>query len=109
MKFSIPTVLIFRVSLDANGTDGVEPRQGGFMLNHLLAEALAETADNLSRTASILEFTRDAAVDLSPEAQQRLNMVHMGLAMAMQAMNHDELIEVMEQSERYIPVWLSLT
>jgi hypothetical protein len=78
------------------------------MLNCLLADALAVAADNLSLTASILENTRDATVDLSPEAQQRLNMVHMGLAMAMQAMNHDELLQVMEQSDRFIPAWLSL-
>jgi DNA-directed RNA polymerase subunit F len=78
------------------------------MLNCLLAEALAEAAGNLNMTASILESTRDTAVDLSPEAQQRLNMVHMGLAMAMQAMNHDELCQIMEQSERYIPAWLAL-
>jgi DNA-directed RNA polymerase subunit F len=78
------------------------------MLNCLLAEALSEAAGNLNMTASILEKTRDTAVDLSPEAQQRLNMVHMGLAIAMQAMNHDELRQIMEQSERYIPAWLSL-
>lgn len=78
------------------------------MLNCLLAEALSEAADNLNMTASILENTRDTAVDLSPEAQQRLNMVHMGLAMAMQAMNHDELCQIMEQAESYIPTWLSL-
>jgi hypothetical protein len=79
------------------------------MLNSLLAEALAVASDNLNMTASLLECTRDAAVELSPEAQQRLNMVHMGLAMAMQAMNHDELCQIMEQSESYIPAWLSLT
>lgn len=78
------------------------------MLNCLLADALAVAADNLSLTASILENTRDATVELSPEAQQRLNMVHVGLAMAMQAMNHDELLQVMEQSDRFIPAWLSL-
>ena len=65
------------------------------MLNCLLAEALSVAADNLNMTANILESTRDTAVDLSPEAQQRLNMVHMGLAMAMQAMNHDELCQIM--------------
>jgi hypothetical protein len=79
------------------------------MLNTLLAEALAVASDNLNMTASLLECTSDAAVDLSPEAQQRLNMIQLGLAMAMQAMNHDELIQVMEQSESYIPAWLSLT
>jgi hypothetical protein len=78
------------------------------MLNTLLAEALAVASDNLNMTASLLECTNDAAVDLSPEAQQRLNMVHLGLAMAMQAMNHDELIQVMKQSDSYIPAWLSL-
>jgi hypothetical protein len=78
------------------------------MLNCLLADALSVAATNLNLTANILEETRDAAIDLSPEAQQRLNMVHMGLAMAMQAMNHDELCQIMEQSDRYIPAWLSL-
>jgi hypothetical protein len=78
------------------------------MLNSLLAEALAVAADNLSMTANILECTKDAAIDLSPEAQQRLQLVHMGLAMAMQAMNHDELCQIMEQSDSYIPAWLSL-
>jgi hypothetical protein len=89
-------------------TQSQTDKTGGIMLNCLLAEALAVAADNLSMTASVLECTRDAAVDLSPEAQQRLNMVHMGLAMAMQAMNHDELCQIMEQSDSYIPAWLSL-
>ncbi|WP_404785601.1 hypothetical protein [Altericista sp. CCNU0014] len=79
------------------------------MLNSLLAEALAVAADNLNMTASVLECTRDAAVDLSPEAQQRLNLIHMGLAMALQAMNHDELCQIMEQSDSYIPAWLTLS
>jgi hypothetical protein len=73
------------------------------MFNSLLADVLAVAADNLNMTASVLECTTDAAVDLSPEAQQRLSLVHMGLAMAIQAMNHDELCQIMEQSDSYIP------
>lgn len=79
------------------------------MLNCLLADALAAAADNLSMTANILDCTRDTALDLSPEAQQRLSMVHIGLAMAMQAMSHDELLQVMEQADSYVPAWLGLT
>jgi hypothetical protein len=85
-----------------------QTKQAKIMLNRLLADVLAVAADNLMMTANVLECTADAAVDLSPEAQQRLNQVHMGLAMAMQAMNHDELRQVMEQSDSYIPAWLSL-
>jgi hypothetical protein len=96
-----------RFSFDDEYTN--EIKQGAIMLNSLLAEALAVAADNLNMTATVLECTREAAVDLSPEAQQRLNLVHMGLAMAIQAMNHDELCQIMEQSDRFIPAWLSLT
>jgi hypothetical protein len=78
------------------------------MFNSYLADVLAVAADNLNMTASVLECSVDAAVDLSPEAQQRLNQVHMGLAMAMQAMDHEELRQVMEQSDKHIPAWLSL-
>jgi hypothetical protein len=96
--------------MDDEYTNVIECKSAGIniMLNCLLAEALAGAAKNLNMTANILDSTRDAAVDLSPEAQQRLNMVHMGLAMAIQAMNHDELCQIMEQSESYIPAWLSL-
>jgi tellurite resistance protein len=78
------------------------------MLTSLLAEALAVTVDNLSMTATILACAAEAAADLSPEAQQRLNLVHVALSMALQALEHEELQEIMEQSDNYIPSWMSL-
>jgi hypothetical protein len=78
------------------------------MFTSLLAEALAVTADNLSMTATILACTEHAAQDLSPEAKQRLSIVQLGLSMALQAMEHEELQRVMEQSDSYSPSWSSL-
>jgi D-ribose pyranose/furanose isomerase RbsD len=78
------------------------------MFTSLLAEALAVTADNLSMTATILACTEEAAQELSQEARQRLSIVQMGLSMALQAMEHEELQSVMEQSDAYMPSWSSL-
>jgi glucokinase len=78
------------------------------MLDSLLAEALAVTVDNLSMTATILACAEEAMAELSPEAQQRLNLVHVALSMALQAMEHEELEQIMEQSDNYIPSWMSL-
>jgi UDP-N-acetyl-D-mannosaminuronic acid transferase (WecB/TagA/CpsF family) len=78
------------------------------MLTSLLAEALAVAVDNINMTATILECSQAAAEELSPEAQQRLNLVQVSLAMALQAMNHAELRSIMEQSDAYIPEWSSL-
>jgi hypothetical protein len=77
------------------------------MFTSLLAEALAVAADNLSMTATLLACSEDAAQDLSQEARQRLSVVRMGLSMALQAMEHEELQQVMEQSEAYVPSWSS--
>jgi D-ribose pyranose/furanose isomerase RbsD len=78
------------------------------MFTSLLAEALAVTADNLSMTATILVCAEEAAQELSPEARQRLSIVQMGLSMALQAMEHEELQQLMEQSDAYVPSWSSL-
>lgn len=78
------------------------------MFTSLLAEALAVTADNLGMTATLLACTEDAAQELSQEARQRLSIVQMGLSMAMQAMEHEELQHLMEQSDAYVPSWSSL-
>jgi hypothetical protein len=74
------------------------------MLTSLLAEALAVAFDNLNMTATILECSQAASEELSLEAQQRLNLVNLGLSMALQAMDHEELRSIMEQSESYIPL-----
>lgn len=68
------------------------------MLTCLLAEALAVTSDNLAMTAAILDCAEDVAKTLSPETQQRLNLVHTGLALALQAMDCEE-IKTLIQSE----------
>ncbi|HEY9826854.1 MAG TPA: hypothetical protein V6D19_15550 [Stenomitos sp.] len=73
------------------------------MFTSLLAEALAVTVDNLSMTATILACTEAAAAELSDEARQRLNLVHTSLAMALQAMEHEELQQLITQSDAYIP------
>ncbi len=71
------------------------------MLTSLLAEALAVTFDNLNMTASILDCAKEASEDLSPDARQRLGLVHTGVAMAIQAMECDELQHLIRQSEIY--------
>ncbi|MGB8701488.1 MAG: hypothetical protein WCD18_18900 [Thermosynechococcaceae cyanobacterium] len=78
------------------------------MLTSLLAEALAVTVDNLNMTAAILTCAEEAAEELSPEAKQRLHLVQVSLAMALQALEHEELQQVMELSESHIPAWVSL-
>ncbi len=79
------------------------------MLTSLLAETLAITVDNLGMTATLLACAEEAAEELSPEARQRLSLVHVALSMALQAMEHEELQQIMEQSDSYIPSWLSLS
>jgi hypothetical protein len=78
------------------------------MFTSLLAEALAVTVDNLSMTATILACTEAAAEELSAEAKQRLQLVHLGLSMALQAMEYEELQQIMAQSDAYIPFESSL-
>jgi hypothetical protein len=61
------------------------------MLSSLLSEALEVTFDNLNMASTILACAEEAAEDLSPDIRQRLALVHVGLAMAMQALEEDEL------------------
>jgi hypothetical protein len=74
------------------------------VLTSLLAETLAVVFDNLNMTATLLECSQEVAVELSPEAQQRLNLVQISLSMALQAMEHEELRSIMELSEAFVPV-----
>lgn len=71
------------------------------MLTSYLAEALAVTFDNLTMTASIFECAEEAAEDLAPETRQRLGLIHAGLAMAIQGMEHNELQYLIQRSETY--------
>jgi hypothetical protein len=84
---------------------GVAQEKVSIMFTSLLAEALAVAFDNLNMTATILECSQAAAEELSPEAQQRLSLVHIGLSMALQAMEHEELKSIMEQSDAFMPAW----
>ncbi|MGR3279932.1 hypothetical protein ACSYAD_33290 [Acaryochloris marina NIES-2412] len=72
-------------------------------MTSLLAEAIAVTFDNLTMTVSVFEYVEEATEDsnLSPEARQRLGLVHTALAMAIQAMEHDELRQLIKQSQSY--------
>jgi hypothetical protein len=102
VKFSKNAVLILCRLLNDKG---VAQEKVSIMFTSLLAEALAVAFDNLNMTATILECSQAAAEELSPEAQQRLSLVHIGLSMALQAMEHEELKSIMEQSDAFIPAW----
>jgi hypothetical protein len=64
------------------------------MLESLLAEALAVTQDNLQMAQTILECAEEAAEDLDPDVRKRLSLVHVGLAMALQAFDDENLQEL---------------
>jgi hypothetical protein len=102
VKFSKNAVLILCRLLNDKG---VAQEKVSIMFTSLLAEALAVAFDNLNMTATILECSQAAAEELSPEAQQRLSLVHIGLSMALQAMEHEELKSIMEQSDAFMPAW----
>lgn len=61
------------------------------MLSSLLSESLEVTFDNLTMASTILSCAEEAAEELNPEIRQRLALVHMGLAMAMQALESEDL------------------
>jgi hypothetical protein len=67
------------------------------MLSSLLSEALEVTFDNLNMASTILSCAEEAAEDLNPEICQRLALVHVGLAMAMQALEEDALHRLIAQ------------
>jgi hypothetical protein len=71
----------------------------------LLANALAIAFDSLNLTVAILECSQAAAEELSPKAQQRLNLLQICLPIALQAMEYDGLRSFMEQSDAYMSVW----
>jgi hypothetical protein len=107
-KFRDNAVLIFGVSLNDERVLQLSATHTT-MFTSLLAEALAVTADNLNMTATIMACTEAAAEELlSDEAKQRLHLVHLGLAMALQAMEHDELQHIMAQSEAYMPLDIAI-
>jgi hypothetical protein len=67
------------------------------MLSSLISESLEVTFDNLNMASTILACAEEAVEDLSPEIRQRLSLVHIGLAMAMQALESKELHQLIAQ------------
>ena len=68
------------------------------MLESLLSETLAVTADNLQMTMEMLKCAKEASADLPEEAKQKLNLVHIGVALAMEAFEDETLHGLIEQS-----------
>lgn len=66
------------------------------MLISLLAETLAVTADNLDMTASFPVFAQEMSEGLSPETQQRLNLVQFILSTTLQALKYDALLPLVD-------------
>ncbi|MEM9137649.1 MAG: hypothetical protein AAGB01_09920 [Cyanobacteria bacterium P01_F01_bin.42] len=68
------------------------------MLESLLCETLAVTADNLQMTVEMLKCAQEAAVELPDEARQKLNLVHVGVALAVEALEDETLSQLVKQS-----------
>jgi hypothetical protein len=61
------------------------------MANHLVSEILASVSHNLCMGATLLECIETESQSLPPDARQRLALVHVGLAMALDALQSNEL------------------
>jgi hypothetical protein len=61
------------------------------MANHLISEILSTVSHNLCVGATLLECIETESQVLQPEARQRLALVHVGLAMALDALQSTEL------------------
>jgi hypothetical protein len=61
------------------------------MANHLVSEILSTVSHNLCVGATLLECIETESQSLPPEARQRLALVHVGLAMALDALQSTEL------------------
>lgn len=71
------------------------------MLESLLSETLAVTADNLQMTMEILKCAEEAAEDLEDESKQKLRLVHIGVALALEALEDETLKSLVNQSSTY--------
>jgi hypothetical protein len=69
------------------------------MLESFLSEALAVTSDNLNLSMEMLACAEEAAIDLlEEESLQKLRMVHIGLALAIEALQDETLQSYICQS-----------
>lgn len=64
-----------------------------------LANALTMVHDNLMLAVRIIECAEEAGEDLSPQARHGLARAYVGLAMATQGMENDELQALIIQSD----------
>lgn len=71
------------------------------MLESLLSETLAVTADNLQMTVEMLKCAQEAATELPEETRQKLNLVHIGVALAVEALEDEALSQLVQQSMDY--------
>ena len=71
------------------------------MLESLLAETLAVTADNLQMTMEMLKCAEEAAEDLDAEPRQKLNLVHIGIALALEALEDEKLKALVRSASSY--------
>lgn len=61
------------------------------MGSHLVSEILSTVSHNLCVGATLLECIETESQQLQPEARQKLALVHVGLAMALDALQSKEL------------------
>ncbi|HEY9827120.1 MAG TPA: hypothetical protein V6D19_16910 [Stenomitos sp.] len=61
------------------------------MGNYLVSEILATVSHNLCIGATLLECVEGESKQLQPEVRQKLALVHVGLAMALDALQSSEL------------------
>ncbi|MCG9892235.1 MAG: hypothetical protein MH252_14320 [Thermosynechococcaceae cyanobacterium MS004] len=76
------------------------------MANHLVSEILSTVSHNLCVGATLLECVETETQHLQPEARQKLALVHIGLAMALDALQSTEL-EAWIEGEEINPTSLS--
>jgi hypothetical protein len=69
------------------------------MANHLVSEILSTVSHNLCVGATLLECIETESQYLQPEARQKLALVHVGLAMALDALQSTELEAWIEGGE----------
>lgn len=66
------------------------------MGNYLISEMLATVSHNLCVGATLLECLETEAQELQPEVRQKMALVHVGLAMALDALQSPELQTCMD-------------
>ncbi len=71
------------------------------MGNHLVSEILATVSHNLCVGATLLECIETESRELQPEARRKLALVHVGLAMALDALQSQELEPWVEGEDMY--------